>query len=154
MATTNIGKTKRSTDEMINDAVDRQQSWLENRRTFTRNFLSRFHIFNKTDNANNQPTSVGTENTIDTRNKRILHAYWLPIVCALLVILIAITVMLFKINTPVKVVVPAVPEPVVKTIDRKSISRPMFDLVRIEQSGNMVLVHLVWNVCRDMIMSK
>ncbi len=139
MATTNIGKTKRSTDEMINDAVDRQQSWLENRRTFTRNFLSRFHIFNKTDNANNQPTSVGTENTIDTRNKRILHAYWLPIVCALLVILIAITVMLFKINTPVKVVVPAVPEPVVKTIDRKSISRPMFDLVRIEQSGNIVI---------------
>ena len=135
MAITTIGKTKRSTDEMINDAVDRQQSWLENRRSFTRNFLSRFHIFHKQEETKTQPT----ESTSVARNKRILHAYWLPIICALIVILIAIVIMLFKINTPVKVVAPAVPEPVVKHVEKQPVSEPTFDLVRIEQSGNIVI---------------
>ena len=60
MATTNIGKTKRSTDEMINDAVDRQQSWLESRRSFTRRFLSRFHMFRKDEQpeVKVQPTNM------------------------------------------------------------------------------------------------
>ena len=49
MANTNMGKTKRSTDDIINDAIDRQQSWLDNRRAFTRNFLKRFIVFEKND---------------------------------------------------------------------------------------------------------
>ena len=138
MATTNIGKTKRSTDEMINDAVDRQQSWLESRRSFTRRFLSRFHMFNKDEQKETkhvQPTDTKRE----SHNRGALRAYWLPITCALLVILIAIIVMLFKINTPVKVVTPAVPEPVVQPVAKKPVSEPTFDLVRIEQSGNIVV---------------
>lgn len=137
MATTNIGKTKRSTDEMINDAVDRQQSWLENRRSFTRNFLSRFHMFRK---PAEETKAVKTDNKEEKqKNKCVLRAYWLPIVCALLVILIAIIVMLFNINTPVKVITPAVPEPIIKPVDRKPVNEPTFDLVRIEQSGNIVV---------------
>ena len=137
MATTNIGKTKRSTDEMINDAVDRQQSWLESRRSFTRGFLSRFHMFRK-----NEPEEVKVQpmrQERESKNRSALRAYWLPITCALLVILIAIIVMFFKINTPVKVVAPAVPEPVVQPVAKKPVSEPTFDLVRIEQSGNIVI---------------
>ena len=138
MATTNIGKTKRSTDEMINDAVDRQQSWLESRRSFTRRFLSKFHMFRK-----DEPEKVKAQPVIitkhESKNRGALRAYWLPITCALLVILIAIIVMLFKINTPVKVVAPAVPEPVVQHVAKKPASEPTFDLVRIEQSGNIVV---------------
>ena len=137
MATTNIGKTKRSTDEMINDAVDRQQSWLESRRSFTRGFLSRFHMFRK-----NEPEEVKVQparQERESKNRSALRAYWLPITCALLVILIAVIVMFFKINTPVKVVAPAVPEPVVQPVAKKPVSEPTFDLVRIEQSGNIVI---------------
>lgn len=137
MATTNIGKTKRSTDEMINDAVDRQQSWLESRRSFTRRFLSKFHMFRK-----DEPEKVKAQPVVikhEPKNRGALRAYWLPITCALLVILIAIIVMLFKINTPVKVVAPAVPEPVVQHVAKKPASEPTFDLVRIEQSGNIVV---------------
>ena len=49
MAATNIGKTKRSTDELINDAVNRQQSWLARRREMTRRFLKRFNVFAKSE---------------------------------------------------------------------------------------------------------
>ena len=137
MATTNIGKTKRSTDEMINDAVDRQQSWLESRRSFTRGFLSRFHMFRKNKNEEVKVQPMHQER--ESKNRGALRAYWLPITCALLVILIAIIVMFFKINTPVKVVAPAVPEPVVQPVAKKPVSEPTFDLVRIEQSGNIVV---------------
>ena len=137
MATTNIGKTKRSTDEMINDAVDRQQSWLESRRSFTRRFLSRFHMFRKDEQPEVKSQPVIIKHESHTRGA--LRAYWLPITCALLVILIAIIVMLFKINTPVKVVAPAVPEPIVQPVAKKPVSEPTFDLVRIEQSGNIVV---------------
>lgn len=137
MATTNIGKTKRSTDEMINDAVDRQQSWLESRRSFTRGFLSRFHMFRKHEHEEVKVQPVCPER--ESKNRSALRAYWLPITCALLVILIAIIVMLFKINTPVKVVAPAVPEPIVQPVAKKPVSEPTFDLVRIEQSGNIVV---------------
>ncbi len=140
MATTNIGKTKRSTDEMINDAVDRQQSWLENRRSFTRNFLKRFHnaFHKKAEPEQKVVTTKSNQNTDNSKNKSVLRAYWFPIMCALIVILIAVIVMLFKINTPVKVIAPKVPEPVVKTV-KQPVSIPTFDLVRIEQSGNIVI---------------
>lgn len=140
MATTNIGKTKRSTDEMINDAVDRQQSWLENRRSFTRNFLKRFHnAFHKKAEPEQKMTATkSNQNTDNSKNKSVLRAYWFPIMCALIVIVIAVIVMLFKINTPVKVIAPKVPEPVVKTV-KQPVSIPTFDLVRIEQSGNIVI---------------
>lgn len=137
MAANNIGKTKRSTDELINDAVDRQQSWLEKRRSFTRNFLKRFNVFHK-ETKEEKATIVIQNNSEKNRNKSMLRAYWFPIVCALLVIFIAVVIMLFKINTPVKVIAPTVPEPVVKTV-KQSVSVPTFDLVRIEKSGNIVV---------------
>ena len=137
MATTNIGKTKRSTDELINDAVNRQQSWLERRRAFTRKFLQRFKVFKKPES---KPVVVNQTSEQHTRNKKIVRAYWFPIVCALIVILIAILVMLFKINAPVKVIAPSVPEPIVRSVrNNEKHTTPSFDLVRIEKSGNIIV---------------
>ena len=130
MANITIGKTKRSTDEMINDALDKQQSWLNRRRRFTRAFLNRFNGGTKQEE---KPT------VSESKNKAVLRDYWFPVVCALIVIFVAIFVMFFKINTPVKVVVPPVPEPVVKVVEKQPVSVPTFDLVRIERTGNIVV---------------
>ncbi len=135
MATTNIGKTKRSTDDLIDDAVNRQQDWLENRRTFTRKFLQRFNVFKKPEEK------IATETPEKkSRNKAVLRAYWFPIVCALLVVLIAVFVMLFKINAPVKVIAPSVPEPIIRSVkNTEKQTTPSFDLVRIEKTGNIIV---------------
>lgn len=134
MAATNIGKTKRSTDDLINDAVNRQQDWLENRRAFTRKFLQRFNVFEKDE----QPKEKKNK---QSRNRKVLRAYWFPITCALVVILIAVFVVLFRANTPVKVVAPSVPEPVVRLVPQKAEVRiaPSFDMVRIEKDGNIMI---------------
>jgi nucleoid-associated protein YgaU len=133
MAATNIGKTKRSTDDMINDAVNRQQSWLERRRIFTRNFLKRFNVFNTSRDSENKKSET-------SKNKKTLKAYWFPILCALIVVLIAVCVMMFKINTPVKVIAPTVPEPIVQPVKNTvKYTTPSFDLVRIEKGGNIVV---------------
>lgn len=135
MATTNIGKTKRSTDDLIEDAVNRQQDWLENRRTFTRKFLQRFNVFKKPEQENTTKTSEHK-----SRNKAILRAYWFPIVCAFVVVLITIFVVLFKINAPVKVFAPSVPEPIIRQVkNTEKQTTPSFDLVRIEKTGNIIV---------------
>lgn len=137
MAATNIGKTKRSTDELINDAVNRQQSWLARRREMTRRFLKRFNVFAKSEK---KPVAKKTEKMKNAKNRTVLKSYWFPILCALLVILIAVFIMLFKVNAPVKVVAPAVPEPVVHSVSRNvKQTTPSFDLVRIERSGNIMI---------------
>ena len=136
----NIGKTKRSTDDMIDNAIDKQQSWLDNRRRFTRSFLRRFNVVDEND-SKPEPQKQQTQenkNSRRDRNRTFLRSYWLPILCAFIVILLALFVMLFRINTPVKIIVPKVPEPVVKTVQRQ-INSPSFDLVRIEKSGNIII---------------
>ena len=143
MANNTIGKTKRSTDDLIENAIDRQQSWLNNRRKFTRSFLKRFNVFDNEDKNKPEPeTKVivieKKPEATNKKNKAVLRSYWLPILCALIVVLLAVFVMMFRINAPVKIITPAVPEPVVKTVTRK-ITGPSFDLVRIEKSGNIIV---------------
>ena len=139
MTNNNIGKTKRSTDNLIDDAIDRQQSWLNRRRRFTSYFIRRF---NKSENTEQKSKPeviiVKTETKTETKNKSVLKSYWLPILCALIVILLALFIMLFKINAPVRVIAPTVPEPVVKHVVKQS-NTPSFDLVRIEKSGNIII---------------
>ena len=43
----NMGKTKRSTDDLIDDAIAQQNDWLENRREYTRGFLKSLNVFAK-----------------------------------------------------------------------------------------------------------
>jgi len=131
-------QTKRSTDVMISDAVDRQQSWLNRRRAATRAFLRRFNLFTQSKEQTKIEEKTAKEST--------LRAYWFPITCAIIVILIAIFVIFFRVNAPVKVIVPSVPEPIIKSVDTKKVSNdkseittPSFDLVRIEKTGNIVV---------------
>ena len=146
MAATNIGKTKRTTDDLINNAVNRQQSWLDNRRAFTRAFLRRFNVFQG--NEEQQPKKTKSNVKKTTSNETNLRAYWFPILCAWVVVLIAVFTMVVRVNNyhaPVRVVAPAVPEPIVKPVVRKNnlvnenIKTPSFDLVRIEKAGNIVV---------------
>jgi nucleoid-associated protein YgaU len=133
-------RTKRSTEEMISDAVDRQQSWLTNRREATRRFLRRFNVFNHTEET--KPAKVKKQKKSESGS--VLRDYWFPIMCAFIVIFIAVFVIIFKINTPVRVVVPSVPEPIIKPVEnyKKAIvvdAQPSFDMVRIDKSGNLVI---------------
>lgn len=137
MANTNIGKTKRSTDELIDDAIDRQQSWLDNRRRFTRKFLKRFNVFH-TDEEKIDNKEASDSNKDERRAT--LKSYWLPILCAFIVILLALWVMFFRISAPVKVIAPSVPEPIVRTVNKNvNLKTPSFDLVRIEKTGNIII---------------
>ena len=148
MASTRIVKVKRATDELIDDAVNRQQSWMNNRRAFTRDFLRRFNVFRGDENEKVIVTK--TQKTSDDvksdKNKSVLRSYWFPILCAIIVVIIAIVVMVFRINTPVKVFVPRVPEPIIKPVTKENkvtarqvLQNPGFDLVRIEESGRIVI---------------
>lgn len=122
---------KTSTDSMIDDAIAKQNAWLKNRRTFTRSFLKKIDKFARK-NPEKQPTDTAKEH----RNP--VTAYWFPILCAFVVIFIAIWVAFIRTPAPHKVlIVPNIPEPVVKPID--TLSTPSFDIVRIEKSGNIVI---------------
>ncbi len=133
---TNIGKTKRSTDEMIDDAINQQNEWMENRRHFTRRFLRRLNFFAKPSEPEN--TQTNSQPTPRKNRERGLRAYWFPIVCAILVILVAIWVIFFRPETYHRIIiVPAVPEPVVKTVSEST--TPSFDIVRIDPNGTVVI---------------
>lgn len=122
---------KQTTDSMIDDAIAKQNAWLKNRRTFTRNFLKKIDKF-----AVQNPENQTTDRAKESRNT--VGAYWFPILCAFIVIFIAIWAAFIRTPAPHKVViVPNIPEPVVKAID--TMSTPSFDIVRIEKSGNVII---------------
>lgn len=141
----NMGKTKRSTDDMIDSAIAKQNDWLENRREYTRGFLKSLNLFarKKTD-----------ENNVDTKpeqkknsKKSLLRAYWFPVACVVFVLCVAVWGLFIRDTKTARViVVPSVPQaivqPVEKEIDILEIKEdvfPEFDIVRIEQSGSIVV---------------
>lgn len=135
----NMGKIKRSTDDLINDAIAQQNDWQENRREYTRGFLKSLNMFARPSVKKQENQSVGATDAGVVRSRHsALRAYWFPIACALLVIFIAIWVMFIRGATqPRVIVVPAVPEPVVQRVD--NITVPTFDIVRIEKDGDVVI---------------
>lgn len=129
----NMGKTKRSTDDLIDDAIASQNSWMENRRAFARRFLKTLNIF-----ARPSEKSVSTATNTSRQARTGLRAYWFPILCALFVIFVAIWAAFIHTTTPrTVVVVPTVPEPVVQPVAQVEI--PTFDIVRIEPAGNIII---------------
>lgn len=131
-------KVKRSTDDLIDSAIAQQNTWMENRRTFARSFLKTLNIFARP--APKKDEEVVASSAIkSTQRKSGLAAYWFPIFCALLVIFVAVWVAFVRSSsTPTVVVAPnAVPEPVVRPVQESE--KPMFDIVRIEPSGNVVV---------------
>ena len=135
----NMGKTKRSTDDLINDAIAQQNDWQENRREYTRGFLKSLNMFARPSVKKQENQSVAATDAGVVRSRHsALRAYWFPIACALLVIFIAVWVMFIRGATqPRVIVVPAVPEPVVQRVD--NITVPTFDIVRIEKDGDVVI---------------
>ena len=131
-----IGKTKRSTDNMIDDAIAQQNDWLENRRSYARRFLKTLNIFarpseKKEVNSNKQTTEKNQHNGK-------IRSYWFPILCAILVILIVIWVLFIRTTKPQHVtIVPVVQNNVEKVLEEKD--APAFDIVRIEHDGNIVV---------------
>lgn len=136
MAKKNIkSKTKLSTDDLIDNAIAQQNSWMENRRDFARRFLHTLNIFArpapKKDGESGQPDSV--------RRKGGLRAYWFPILCALLVIFVAIWVAFIRSAAPTRVVVVNTNESR-QTMDvAADKTAPSFDIVRIEKEGTIVV---------------
>ncbi len=146
-----IGKTKRSTDNMIDDAIAQQNSWLNRRRNFTRRFLRSMNVFS------HDATEPKKEKVIVTReraprdkteeNKSVLREYWFPILCALIVLFVAIWVIFIRVGIPGRVVVlnsNANPVPV-ETVSRDTVKNipeptdiPTFDIVRVKENGIVV----------------
>lgn len=135
----NMGKTKRSTDDLINDAIAQQNDWQENRREYTRGFLKSLNMFARPSIKKQENQSVAATDAGVVRSRHsALRAYWFPIACAMVVIFIAVWVMFIRGATqPRVIVVPAVPEPVVQRVD--NITVPTFDIVRIEKNGDVVI---------------
>ena len=135
----NMGKIKRSTDDMINDAIAQQNDWQENRREYTRGFLKSLNMFARPSVKKQENQSVAATDAGVVRSRHsALRAYWFPIACAMVVIFIAVWVMFIRGATqPRVIVVPAVPEPVVQRVD--NITVPTFDIVRIEKDGDVVI---------------
>ena len=129
----NMGKTKRSTDDLIDSAISKQNDWLENRRAYTRSFLKKLNVFSK---QKTEPQPV-VENK--QKNQRsVLLGYWFPILCALIVVFIAIWVAFIRVNNNSRIVL--VPEVNVPVVEKKQeVTIPEFDIVRIEKEGNVVI---------------
>ncbi|MDL2295404.1 LysM peptidoglycan-binding domain-containing protein [Lachnospiraceae bacterium OttesenSCG-928-E19] len=153
--TSNIGKTKRSTDSMIDDAIAQQNAWLENRRSFARRFLKKLNVFAKPNPKNEEvpakkqtklkPAVKSVKSDNDKKQRAVLKAYWFPILCALLVIFIAIWVGIVRLTTAPSstIVVTPVPEPSITAVVDENLL-PSFDLVRVQQPtdknpGNVVI---------------
>ena len=131
-----MGKTKRSTDDMIDDAIAQQNDWLENRRSYARRWLKTLNIFARP--ANKKETVVVVEKKSKEKSDGGLRAFWFPILCAIIVILIAIWVMFIRTNRPQHVViVPVVSDSVTRVISERE--SPAFDIVRIQPDGNIVV---------------
>ena len=126
-------KTKPSTDDLIADAVARQQSWKENRRTFARRFLKANDLF-----ARPAPRKDESAMSNET-SRRGLRAYWFPILCALFVIFVAIWVAFIHGRPAHVVVMPSVVEATdaADVMDENIV--PSFDIVRIEKDGMVVV---------------
>lgn len=143
-----IGKTKRSTDNMIDEAIAQQNSWLNRRRNFTRRFLKSINVFSRKEESEKETIVVTRERASrddNDKNKSVLREYWFPILCAFIVLFVAIWVIFVRVGTPQRVItLNANPVPV-ETVSNdtvKNISEPTdiptFDIVRIRENGIVV----------------
>ena len=137
----NMGKTKRSTDDLINDAINKQNDWLENRREYTRGFLKSLNMFaKKSDKKSEKVSSAKTEKQPGTEKKsRGVLSFWFPMLCVVVCVIIAAwTVFVRPIPQPRIAIVPDVPAPVVKKVVH-NIKMPEFDIVRIDKTGHVII---------------
>jgi nucleoid-associated protein YgaU len=143
--TSNMGGTKKSTENIIEGAISRQNSWMERRRAFAGRFLKSLNLFAQPAAkkivgrpAKTSAAAAGATAADEAETKSGLAAYWFPILCAILVAFIAIWAIFFRAAPAGKtIVIPMVPEPTVQVIEETA--RPSFDIVRIEKDGGVVV---------------
>jgi nucleoid-associated protein YgaU len=125
-----IGKTKKSTSSMIENAVIRQSSWMSRRSAWANRMLHRMNIFAK-------PKVVGRQSSVVRKKQCTLKAYWFPILCALAVIAMLIYVFI----VPRCIVPAAVPEPTIQPVATQVVPAeiPTFDMVRIGKDGKIIV---------------
>ena len=141
-----IGKTKRSTDNMIDDAIAQQNGWMTRRRNFTRRFLKSLNVFSK-----KEETTVVEKKTVkitEKENKRsILREYWFPILCAFIVLFLAIWIAFVRSSRMQSVIVLNTTNKIEQTDAVRKVKRrapvptniPTFDIVRIRHDGMLVV---------------
>lgn len=144
-----MGKTKRSTDNMIDDAIAQQDGWLSRRRHFTRRFLKSLNDNDEDKVVNSETTkTVKTSYEKDERKNSVWREYWFPILCALIVLFVAIWAMFGQTNAGRDIVILQAPEkPVeiqttIKTNQKSATTitdKPTFDIVRIKPNGMIVV---------------
>jgi nucleoid-associated protein YgaU len=124
---------------LIDNAIAQQNDWLENRRTYTRGFLKSLNVFAKKSDKNTEKQNENPQKK--ERKQSVLAAYWFPILCALVVILIAMWVAFVRTPAPARIViVPEVPVPVVQKVEKKElVTIPEFDIVRIAPNGDIII---------------
>ena len=142
MAGNNIKKTKRSTDDLINNAIAQQNDWMENRRNFARRFLKTLNIFARPSQKNDDANAENADVIVQPQRRSGLCAYWFPVLCAIVVVLIAVWVAFFHRPVETVVIVPPVAAAenshiVAETVQQ--ITVPTFDIVRIEPTGKIVV---------------
>ena len=146
---TNIGKTKRSTDNMIDDAIAAQDSWLARRRHFTRRFLKSLNKGPEEETLVMGKSERHESRTVENvQTKSVLRDYWFPILCALIVLFVAIWVIFARATVPQRMVVfesNAKPVPI-QTVSRDTVKNvaeptdiPTFDIVRVRPDGMIVV---------------
>ncbi|MCM1294340.1 MAG: LysM peptidoglycan-binding domain-containing protein [Muribaculaceae bacterium] len=134
-------KNKQSTDALIDNAIVQQKSWKENRSAFARKFLASMNIFARPAPAK-PAVNIAADSSDNNRyatQRSGLRAYWFPIMCALMVILVAIWVAFVRNTCGPRV---TVLQPVVEQDIEKSEYKgdaPSFDIVRIEKGGMIVI---------------
>ena len=133
----NIGKTKRSTDELIDSAIAQQNDWMENRRNFARRFLKTLNIFARPNPKKEENEVALSVNVKETKSRKGLASYWFPILCAIIVVFVAVWVAFFHGGVQKVIVVPPVAEPTIQAVIENP--TPSFDIVRIEQEGNIIV---------------
>ncbi|MDR0967992.1 MAG: LysM peptidoglycan-binding domain-containing protein [Rickettsiales bacterium] len=136
----NMGQLKKS-NKVVRGAVARQSKWKSERRAFANRFWRSVNFFAKPKNGLNPALK---KNQKQSCILRVVREYWFPILCAVAVIVMAIyTLAIPRCNI---VATPAVPEPIIMPVRNAAdvapsvpTEIPTFDMVRIEQSGNIMV---------------
>lgn len=114
----------KKTEIIIQEAISSQNNWREHKSRIAKNNLK---------------TAKKSDNSEKSKRSK-LRAYWFPIVCILAVIFVAIWTLIPKSTTNTITIAPnaEIPESVKREIP-KSDATPMFDIVRIEKDGFVIV---------------
>lgn len=141
-----MGKLKRSTDLLIDDAIAKQNSWMSRRRNFTRRFLKSVNVFHGKDTTGDNASKKSDDKT--DKKRSLIRAYWFPILCALIVLFVAIWVIFIRVNNPKSIVLIAdankteiaeQQKPEKRNVVPRPVNVPTFDIVRIKKDGMIVV---------------